>query len=205
MEVEPSRWWVRRPMTSAIVMLASRPALSWRGVLGGIVDPPGGEPARTRRVSTSPSNQSQAQLSAQSDQDMVDFARCMRQHGVQMSDPVPPPRAQRALDRAAAANFVDPRRLRRLQPFHCQGHPGQGSRSDPTGRRPPAGPHAATRPACAPMTSPCPIRHHRGNSISARWRASHSDFGRYSPQFRSADSACRHLLPAGTHDDGTGP
>jgi hypothetical protein len=32
-----------------------------------------------------------------------------------------------------------------------------------------------------------------------------SDNGRYSPQFRSADSACRHLLPAGVHDDGSGP
>ena len=31
------------------------------------------------------------------------------------------------------------------------------------------------------------------------------DFGRYTPQFRSADTACRHLLPAGVHDDGTGP
>jgi hypothetical protein len=30
-------------------------------------------------------------------------------------------------------------------------------------------------------------------------------FGRYSPQFRAADSACRHLLPAGTHDHGSGP
>jgi len=30
-------------------------------------------------------------------------------------------------------------------------------------------------------------------------------FGRYSPQFRAADAACRHLLPAGVHDDGTGP
>jgi hypothetical protein len=32
-----------------------------------------------------------------------------------------------------------------------------------------------------------------------------NDFGRYSPQFRAADAACRHLLPAGVHDDGTGP
>jgi len=32
-----------------------------------------------------------------------------------------------------------------------------------------------------------------------------SDFGRYSPQFRAADQSCRHLLPAGVHDDGTGP
>jgi hypothetical protein len=32
-----------------------------------------------------------------------------------------------------------------------------------------------------------------------------SDFGRYSPQFRAADAACRHFLPAGVRDDGTGP
>jgi hypothetical protein len=32
-----------------------------------------------------------------------------------------------------------------------------------------------------------------------------NDFGRYSPQFRAADAACRHLLPAGVQDDGTGP
>ena len=32
-----------------------------------------------------------------------------------------------------------------------------------------------------------------------------SDFGRYSPQFRAADTACRHLLPAGVADNGTGP
>jgi hypothetical protein len=32
-----------------------------------------------------------------------------------------------------------------------------------------------------------------------------NDFGRYSPQFRTADTACRHLLPAGVNDDGTGP
>jgi hypothetical protein len=32
-----------------------------------------------------------------------------------------------------------------------------------------------------------------------------NDFGRYSPQFRSADAACRHLLPAGVTDDGSGP
>lgn len=32
-----------------------------------------------------------------------------------------------------------------------------------------------------------------------------NDYGRYSPQFRAADAACRSLLPAGVHDDGTGP
>ena len=32
-----------------------------------------------------------------------------------------------------------------------------------------------------------------------------SDFGRNSPQFRNADGACRHLLPAGVADTGSGP
>jgi hypothetical protein len=32
-----------------------------------------------------------------------------------------------------------------------------------------------------------------------------SDVGRYSPQFRAADAACRRLLPSGVHDDGSGP
>jgi hypothetical protein len=31
------------------------------------------------------------------------------------------------------------------------------------------------------------------------------NFGRYSPQFRAADAACRHFLPPDVHDDGTGP
>jgi hypothetical protein len=30
-------------------------------------------------------------------------------------------------------------------------------------------------------------------------------FGRYSPQFRSADAGCRHLLPVSVHDNGSGP
>jgi hypothetical protein len=32
-----------------------------------------------------------------------------------------------------------------------------------------------------------------------------NNFTRNTPQFRSADEACRHLLPADVHDDGTGP
>lgn len=32
-----------------------------------------------------------------------------------------------------------------------------------------------------------------------------NDFGRNSPQFHSADAACRNLLPPGITDDGSGP
>jgi hypothetical protein len=31
------------------------------------------------------------------------------------------------------------------------------------------------------------------------------NFGRYTPQFHAADAACRHLLPRGVADNGTGP
>jgi len=31
------------------------------------------------------------------------------------------------------------------------------------------------------------------------------NFGRYTPQFHAADAACRHLLPHGVADNGTGP
>jgi hypothetical protein len=31
------------------------------------------------------------------------------------------------------------------------------------------------------------------------------DFGRNSPQFHAADAACRHPLPPGITDDGSGP
>jgi len=32
-----------------------------------------------------------------------------------------------------------------------------------------------------------------------------NNYGRSTPQFHDADAACRHFLPAGTPDDGTGP
>ena len=143
--------------------------------------------------------------SAQSDRDMLSYARCMRAHGVNMADPVhipghpglslvtsatpPPSRAATA----ACAHFMQPI-------IHAKD----------------AGAAAAMSPArLAALTSYA--RCMRVHDIAmldptsfgalnlGRVRSISSDFGRYSPQFRAADTACRHLLPAGVHDDGTGP
>jgi hypothetical protein len=144
---------------------------------------------------------------AQSDQDMLNFTRCMRAHGVNMPDPrhipghtglslqfpsaTPSPNTRAAT--AACTHFIQPI-IQAKQ----------------------AGAAAAMSPArLAALTSyaRCMRAHDIAmldpNSYGAlnlgRVPATSSDFGRYSPQFRAADAACRHLLPAGVHDDGTGP
>src|SRR5215469_6371328 len=139
--------------------------------------------------------------SAQSDQDMLNYARCMRAHGVNMADPV-----------------------------HIPGHAGL---SLVTSASPP--PSRAATAACQHFLQPIIQEKNAAMTPArlaalasyARCMRSHdiamldptstgqvnlgtvpgisSDFGRNSPQFRAADTACRHLLPAGIHDDGTGP
>jgi hypothetical protein len=132
---------------------------------------------------------------------MLNYARCMRAHGVNMPDPV-----------------------------HIPGHSGL---SLVTSSTPP--PSRAATAACthflqaiiqAKTAAMTPARLAALTSY-ARCMRSHdinmldptstgevslgtvpgisSNFGRNSPQFRAADTACRHLLPSGVHDDGTGP
>ena len=138
---------------------------------------------------------------AQSDQDMLNYARCMRAHGVNQPDPV-----------------------------HIPGHTGL---SLVTSATPP--PSRAATAACTHFLQPIiqgkaaamtPARIAALASYARCMRAHDiamldptssgqlnlgnvpgisSNFGRSSPQFRGADAACRHLLPAGIHDDGTGP
>jgi hypothetical protein len=141
---------------------------------------------------------------AQSDRDMISFTRCMRAHGVQMRDP-----------------------------FHRAGHSGLSiDIPSQTGANRPAfsaclhflqpiiqmkNGHAAAE--AAPLL-PALTRYARcmrahdinmldptreGDLNIGRVPGINSRFGRYSPQFRAADAACRHLLPASVHDDGSGP
>jgi len=141
---------------------------------------------------------------AQGDHLMIMFTRCMRAHGVPMRDP-----------------------------FHIPGHAGL-SIEMPTQSPSSAAAyqacnhflqpiiqmknaHAATvaPPELAALTRYA--RCMRGHDISMLDPTSYgglnlghvpgitSTFGRYSPQFRAADQACRHFLPAGVHDTGTGP
>jgi hypothetical protein len=145
---------------------------------------------------------------AQSDQAMVDFARCMRAHGVNMPDPfhrpghtglsieIPvagptePPTVRPAL--AACTHFI--------QPMIQMKQAGQEALTRP--RLPALTNYArCMRAHDIPMLDPTSL----GQLNLGHVPGISSDFGRYSPQFRAADAACRHLLPAGVADNGSGP
>jgi hypothetical protein len=135
---------------------------------------------------------------------MVSFARCMRSHGVQMSDPfhrpghsglsidLPTRDATTQPAFTACNHFIEP--IVQLKEAH-QVHDT------------PAVLTALTRYArCMrahdiSMLDPTP----QGDLSLGNVPGMVAQFGRYSPQFRSADGLCRRLLPPSVHDDGTGP
>jgi hypothetical protein len=141
---------------------------------------------------------------AQGDRDMVNFARCMRRHGVQMSDPFHRPgHSGLSIDlptRDSATQSAYTACNQFLQPIV---QAKQGAHTQDT----PAVLTALTRYArCMrahdiSMLDPTP----QGDLSLGNIPGITADFGRYSPQFHAADATCRRLLPATVHDDGTGP
>src|SRR5215469_8854549 len=141
----------------------------------------------------------------QSDQDMIHFARCMRSHGVAMSDPfhrpgrsglsidMPPQDATTRPAYAACGRFMQP-----INQAKAAGGKSTISAADLAARTRYA---ECMRGHNIAMLDPDVY----GNLNLGNVPGITSDFGRYSPQFRAADTACRHLLPPGVHDDGTGP
>ena len=148
---------------------------------------------------------STAQAMSQGDQEMVSFTQCMRTHGVQMSDPYHRPGhegltidlpTQDAATRPAyaACNHI-------IAPLVQAKNAGMAAL---------AAPHVAALTRYAEC-----MRAHDINMLDPTAQGqlnlgnvpgvADNGFGRYSPQFRSADTACRHLLPAGVTDDGSGP
>jgi hypothetical protein len=146
----------------------------------------------------------QALTAAQSDQDMISFARCMRGHGVQMSDPVHRPgHAGLSIDlptRDSATSAAYAACTHFIQAIIQNKAAGAAAQ---------AAPHLSQLTRYAQcmrghdinMLDPTP----QGELNLGHVPGITSDFGRYSPQFRAADAACRHFLPAGVRDDGTGP
>jgi hypothetical protein len=145
---------------------------------------------------------------AQSDQDMVNFARCMRAHGVAMPDPVHiPGHTGLSIEFPSAT----PGPLTRAANAACQHWISalvQAKQAGAAAAMSPARLAALTRYArCMrahdiPMLDPTSSG---GGLNLGNVPGISGDFGRYSPQFRAADTACRHLLPAGVRDDGSGP
>ena len=143
---------------------------------------------------------------AQSDQDMVNFARCMRAHGVNVPDPfhrpghaglsiaIPgPTQAPGAPAALRACNHF-------LAPIIQMKQAGQAAIA---ARELPALTNYARcmRAHDIPMLDPNRL----GQLNLGNVPGISGNFGRYTPQFHAADAACRHLLPPGVADNGTGP
>jgi hypothetical protein len=184
----PTPGWLIGPL-AALALLAA--ACSSGG--GSSVASLSGHPASSGALSGS-----------QIDRDMESFTQCMRAHGVQMSSP-----------------------------YHRAGHTGLTLDPPPQDASTQAayavcGHFIAALYAAKAAGAASEVAHNLAELTDyARCMRTHDidmldptaqgqlnlgdvpgitdDFGRYSPQFRAADHACRHLLPAGVHDDGSGP
>jgi len=132
----------------------------------------------------------------QGDQNILSFTRCMRSHGVQLSDPVHHPgHAGLSIDmpsRSPANNAAYAACIHFIQANITAKQAGAAAQAAPQSGR-----ADQVRPVHAE-----PRHQHAGPDAVRRPQPGHvpgitSDFGRYSPQFRAADAACRHFLPAG--------
>jgi hypothetical protein len=142
--------------------------------------------------------------SAESDRAMVDFTRCLRSHGVAEPDPfhrpghsglsveIPSPGPTTNAALSACNHLLAPiaqMKQARARQELASWLPGLTRYAE------------CMRSHDIAVLDPNPMGGVNLGSVPGIT----NDFGRYSPQFRAADSACRHLLPAGVHDDGTGP
>ena len=165
---------------------------------------PGSAPVASLSGTARATSAAQPLTEQQGDQNIASFTRCMRGHGVQMSDPVHRPgHAGLSIDMpsqgpannaayAACIHFIQANIEAKQSAAAAQ-----------------AAPHLAALTRYAQcmrnhdinMLDPTPL----GELNLGHVPGITSDYGRYSPQFRAADAACRHVLPAGIRDDGTGP
>lgn len=132
------------------------------------------------------------------------FTRCMRSHGVQMSDPY-----HRPGHSGLAINLPTQDAATRTAYRACDEF------IRPIAEAKAAGGAPAPAPVLAALAryARC-MRSHEidmldpgiyGQLNLGNVPGITADYGRYSPQFRAADSACRHFLPPSVHDNGTGP
>ena len=164
-------------------------------------------PSRGGSTTTTTPTLSKAQQIAKDDQGMVDFARCMRSHGVNQSDPVPDPIA----GHAGLTMQVPSRTASNGAALDACIHFLQTSGAGNGGSGGPA--ISAAQLAARTSYARCMRSHdismldpdQYGNLGLGNVPGINNRFGRYSPQFRAADGACQHLLPAGSHDEGNGP
>jgi hypothetical protein len=193
-----------RPSPGGRVLAVATLAVALAAGCSSAAQGPGNAPVASLSGSASASGPAQPLTERQSDQAMVSFARCMRAHGVQMSDPVHRPgHAGLSIDlpeRGPATSAAYAACTHFIQAIVAAKEAGAAAE---------AAPHLAALTRYAQcmrgrginMLDPTP----QGSLNLGHVPGITSDFGRYSPQFRAADATCRHFLPAGVRDDGTGP
>ena len=148
--------------------------------------------------------QARAAAGARADAGMLQFARCMRVHGVQMQDPSHRPgHSGLSIDMpekgpatlaayGVCGHFMDATiqlKARAFQALPASVHLGLIRYAE------------CMRTHNVPMLDP----DQNGTLNLGNVPGIADGFGRYTPQFHQADASCRHLLPAIVHDDGTGP
>lgn len=194
----PSRACRRRRAASVAVAVAG---LALAGCGGGSgTRTVAGLPGHATAAASGPA----ALTLSRSDADMVAFTRCMRAHGVQIRDPF-----HRTGHQGLTLDVPSPDSANRAAFDACGGLIKAIVQAKQQGAGAAAAPHLAALTSYAEcmrgrdigMLDPTP----QGQLNLGHVPGITDGFGRYSPQFRAADSACRHLLPAGVRDDGTGP
>jgi hypothetical protein len=184
----------------ALTLLAAAAALAAGCSSAG----PPGRAVASLSGRSAPARSSGPVTTSQSDQDMIHFAACMRRHGVQMSDPYHRP------GHAGLSINLPTKDAATLPAYSaCDHFMAPLVQAKQAGAAQQAAPHLAALTRYAQcmrrhdinMLDPTPL----GELNLGHVPGITSDFGRYSPQFRAADAACRHLLPRGVRDDGTGP
>ena len=188
-----------RPVRAAALL-----ALSALAIAMGACSAPAGPQVAHLPGHGGPASDSGQLTTAQSDRDMISFARCMRAHGVQVSDPfhraghsglsiaLPAQTASNRPAFSACNHFLQP--IIQMKNAHAAAvaAPELHALTEYAG---------CMRAHDIDMLDPTP----HGMLNLGNVPGITSNFGRYSPQFRAADRACRRLLPAGVHDNGTGP
>ncbi len=193
------RWWETWPAMAALAGALLVATMLAAGCSSGPTT--SGAPAG----GTAASDTVAGQLLIQGDQDLVDFTRCMRAHGVQMSDPYHQP------GHTGLTVGTPPQDAPNRTAYAACNHYMQALVQVKEAR---TAALASSQLAALTRYAEC-MRAHDINMLDPTLRGeldlgdvpgmANNDFGRNSPQFRSADAACRHLLPPGITDDGSGP
>lgn len=136
---------------------------------------------------------------AQEFQRLVKFAECMRSHGIDVPDPQPG-----SFQIPAGTDPSTTAAMRACR--HWLPSVNTGSAGSSNGNLAAELPHLIAYARCMRAHDIAMLDPNSFGALNlGPVPGITNDFGRYSPQFRAADAACRGLLPADVHDDGTGP